>query len=782
MKPETGGSGFNPESQSNPYAQIPDLVRRSIRAKIDKARVAQRQLFKQIAADPYFDPVIIAIVEAQRILLTSKNQQQLKSSSDLLQSVIFEGYGRESPRQELVIRVSPEVVKAADKIMQNDEVIKKKPLLQKLRPPKYEALMNQFPVYRNFMHKDVGRGDKTLRIGFKRLEVGPIELAKIQQEGIRFNQWTSSFDEASNSSNEDPGKRDQLIDLLKTEPDFSLREKLFTRKCVLLSLQDIEAMEYPLSEENFTKITDFLIEVLSDDASIPSGTDKRLISTLFLNPTFFIHRFKPILYRNKDILANINSYQEQFINYLLFSDGEGRDEQVKKVLQNLPTGSYSIVTPLVTSVCTDIDPDMDMTAWDSDINTKTSSHPILYRAMRDFVENHGKKPLPPMVYLDEIGQQYLNTTVLPLFRERLKELGLDEKFRRDLDLLENLPKNTYAEYHLDAIRVLFEDSCGGEFLETLNAHTEEVQEITQIVWQDALERMHFLPMQEGENIIQFSKESVPSLLAINSIQMVRDYSQKDWNIYVLFRFQDITSFGLMALLTPGGKLEFKTPLQIEIPGLYTMLNHIAVLTFHDLVVQEKKEKERGSRVPTRQPIQQEAQAAKLEGDNDDAKERDSQSKASRPGNLPRVQQDINLIRDVYEATNRKPRRVELHDRLLPGAREYQAAVELYQEAITGNALEEIIYLTRTQLEEARENAFRISEGKRLNSPAKFQLQAITDPITGEMRYLKTWVVEHTSPRPTPEELSSPVKLYRRYYRGFSALASLDQMMPWFIGQ
>jgi len=204
-----------------------------------------------------------------------------------------------------------------------------------------------------------------------------------------------------------------------------------------------------------------------------------------------------------------------------------------------------------------------------------------------------------------------------------------------------------------------------------------------------------------------------------------------------------------------------------------MLNHIAVLTFHDLVVQERKEREVGSREPKSELNGKPENGNKAKGDTPDR---------TYSRDLPRVQQDRKLVADVYEATNREPRRVELHDRFLPGAREYQAAVDLYQEAVTSHVSEDAMHWAIKELGEARKKAFRISQEKRLNAPAKFQLLAIQDPVTGEVRYLKTWVVEHSNPKPTPEELKSPVKLYERYYKNSSALASLDQMKPWFIGQ
>jgi len=123
----------------------------------------------------------------------------------------------------------------------------------------------------------------------------------------------------------------------------------------------------------------------------------------------------------------------------------------------------------------------------------------------------------------------------------------------------------------------------------------------------------------------------------------------------------------------------------------------------------------------------------------------------------------------------------MHDPYVRGAREYEQRVLMYEEAIEQGESSEVVEVLREQLEEVRGRSYQASEEKRKTVPNRFKLLTIKDPVTEEERYLKTWVIEHTSPKPTEEESKSLGKLFERYYRHSSALASLDQMKPWFIG-
>jgi hypothetical protein len=65
-------------------------------------------------------------------------------------------------------------------------------------------------------------------------------------------------------------------------------------------------------------------------------------------------------------------------------------------------------------------------------------------------------------------------------------------------------------------------------------------------------------------------------------------------------------------------------------------------------------------------------------------------------------------------------------------------------------------------------------------PPGFRLETAIDPITQDEVFLETWVVEHSKPKPTPEEKTSPVKMYTKYYYGSSAISFLDYLKTWIV--
>lgn len=774
MKPETGGNGFNPEAQSNRYAQIPDLVRRSISGFQDtrRARRAQVRLFSMINSDRYFDPVLIALAEAQQALLKAKGKGEQATTIEFVKGIFSAGINQRETeneqRQELVLRTDGQAIQTLDNIISNDKRIQRITSLQQNLPNNYILIVDSIPSLKHDLQSAKERNIKEIVISLVGHDIkSASEFEEVRQQGNRYNEWLNSLSNVTVNE----GTKDEIIDTIKKEPDCVGQEKLFIRKFAEVSLQDLEAMEYPLSEENFEKITTYLTEALSDGKL--NFTEVRSIQSLFFIPTFFQKPASgPIEYRNRKLLANLNSWQELFADAIVFGKNPKIDEQLRNLLQHIKDGnviSLSILTSSLSAV--QMDPDSIIIDFQR-LHILRPRHPILSKVVEAHLQLNQKGD-SRFVYAEEIVVPFVKEIIQPLLERRLEDFGVGEKFQDGMNSIRKfIDEYDFSSDHLNLIKDVFERNSGSEFLEKIKLHTEDIQKVTRSVWENLFGDLHFLPMQEGVNILEFSKESVPSILGLKSIKMIRAGSDQNWNINVIFVWQN-SPFQLIANLNQDGKLEFRSPIEQEIPGFYTMLNHIAVLTFHDLVVQERKEREVGSREPKSELNGKPENGNKAKGDTPDR---------TYSRDLPRVQQDRKLVADVYEATNREPRRVELHDRFLPGAREYQAAVDLYQEAVTSHVSEDAMHWAIKELGEARKKAFRISQEKRLNAPAKFQLLAIQDPVTGEVRYLKTWVVEHSNPKPTPEELKSPVKLYERYYKNSSALASLDQMKPWFIGQ
>lgn len=213
-------------------------------------------------------------------------------------------------------------------------------------------------------------------------------------------------------------------------------------------------------------------------------------------------------------------------------------------------------------------------------------------------------------------------------------------------------------------------------------------------------------------------------------------------------------------------MAFSGDLGSGIPGLASLIRLIGILSFKDLSEAKKTESKKNLIRPDKNDRPMDPQ----EGD----------IPKSNPDHLPRIIREKSLIDSVSGNKGFKPRRVNVHKMMLRGASEYMGAVELYKEALKGQATPEEIDWISGQLELSRKSMYKISPGKKESVPELFKLTQLEDPISGETRYLQTWVIEHTSPKPSPEDLKSLSNLFIKYYSNTSYLSFLDQIKPWFI--
>lgn len=753
--------------------QIPQLVEQGVLGRPDKARRAQRDLINGLIDHSYYDPVLLAFEQLQRHLLEAKDPKTTENAASFLgkllldvKSSVVEGGGTK------ILRITPQVLKTIDRMEEHDGKIQKKPFLQTLLTNNYQYTLTLAAAV-----KTAHQGQDAMEIHIVTPPQSESERSKREEERDRFNRWVASIrpltfmTESGMLSSE---QRDAFIDTLKAEPAMTVipRERLYTRKVGGFSLQDIEDLPYPPSAEDTAKITEYLTAMLSEKLS---NTDHHLIDEIFFGLTMFYDNEddRQVIYRNHRLLSIINHWQERFVRQLLSPQDSQTEAGIQKILSGLSQfGKLMVMEGMKQWTAYPLihDPQhKSVENYDEDLQR----HPLAIQAINHYRETH---PDTTFLYADEVGLRYFAETILPQFEKRLAHFGVLEKFKDRITVIRReLQARPFSEIHLEALREIFERNCGQEFLDQLNKHAVDIEQVTKDVWQKTFEEgIHFLPMREGINLIEFSENSVPDILGLVSLSINMSGSLPDWQINVAFQLRN-TAIRIMGKLDQDGKLVLTAPLAREIPGLYTMLNHIVVLTFHDLVVQEKSErKEKGEvkkqalqSTSTKSPEEQRLSTGRVH---------------SYRGSLPRTQSDTSLISDVYRAVGFKPRRVEIHPAYLKFAKEYEAAVQLYNEALETDAAEQTLEWLRGELEETRKKAYTISGLKQRSIPDRFKLKTVQDPITGEERFLETWVVEHTSPRPTDEELQSPLKLFQRYYRHSSALASLEQMKPWFIGQ
>lgn len=748
--------------------RIPDLVDRSFFGREGRTRQARQALIQRAGGSVFYDPVLVAVEAIQQKMISTRDSGVQGSAAELLKDIIREaGVNFPEGRVTKTLNLTPEVMRTVDNIVRNGQKIQRDPKLVSTLPPSYKRLVDEVP---SFVKASLDAGHTRVEITFSHPVKPGEDLSKRDDERKRWQQWSSNISSLTDQQTfrlRDAEAVDNFIDLVKAEPKQSvfIEKKLFTTEYAGLSPSSIEQLPYPISPEDYLKIISYLTAIFSNS---PSQFRASLVDVLFFQPVFFSQPTGLNEYRNKPILSRLSSFQEQLVQNIMVQQNEDVDDKLRELLKLLPQSStMSLLSSLYIWFT-------HPHALDPEFSGKLDDRRpyfIYDQAIADYQELHPDEIIPSK-YGDEIAIDYFKAKVLPTLEERLRVLGVEDNFRSSMQFLKRmLEEKTFAEEHLHAVRDVFEKNSGEEFLQKLKEYSSEIDKVTETVLRSVLdENMHFLPMQQGINTINFSPNSVPDVLGLKSISFNRIGDVDDWQLTVVYSFSD-THFRLLGFLDKDGKIRFKAPIEQEISGLYTILRHIAVLTFRDLVVQDKIE-------------QQERGTDHLEKPEKDETHRNGETPSrnvSQGGILPREQTDRQLTDYIFRKTGITPRIVEVHPASLPGAKEYLGCVKAYQNAIDNNLPEGEILERKQNLELARQRAYQTSEAKKKTVPARFKLATVPDPVTGQERYLETWVIEHTVPKPTEDELRSPVKLYERYYKGSSSLAFLEQLKPWFVG-
>jgi hypothetical protein len=224
---------------------------------------------------------------------------------------------------------------------------------------------------------------------------------------------------------------------------------------------------------------------------------------------------------------------------------------------------------------------------------------------------------------------------------------------------------------------------------------------------------------------------------------------------------------------------FKAPLDEKMPGLYALLQVLGNSIVKDLVVLLKRQTDPGKQGSKES---KDEQPVVKEGLDEESQNMGKGAKRRKSVLVPRITSD-KLIEKTGQTRGVTPRRVSLHRTDLRGAQNYREAVRYFQ-AIASNpsSSDEDREFAADYLGLSRQSSYKVSVEKAAKVPEQFSLETIADPITDEPRTIQSWVIEHSNPKREPGESGSMLELYRKYYKSSSALAFLDEMKPWFIGE
>lgn len=557
-------------------------------------------------------------------------------------------------------------------------------------------------------------------------------------------------------------ENDQIISLLKEEPrdPSSTRRTFFEEKHAGLSMLEIETLPYPLSENDIEKITYYLLDTTSEKKL---GFTERIIRHIFVPHHFRGLRtaFNPT---NKELTKRINGWlTNAALQIVDYDPNKPINHSLVELLKtyNPITSSAIMMLYMLTAHPYELDPESkpgDNIPWEK--------YPLYEQIALWYTENLPEEKRFDPAYADEIGQKYFLEILVPKLKKRLNTLGILENQTMIIEAIrESVTAIPYEETLLENILIEFSKRCGEQLLKKLETNKERVANITQLVWSNIVGNVHYLPIHEGYNIVDFSSQSLPSIIGLKAIRINASGNKSVFKTNIIFELQD-SNFQINGIINEKGEALFRGNIEKTMPGLHTILQHIAVLTLHDLVIQEKQQKNRFHlHVGERRKTEEHPQI--------------DENQHRRP--IPRQQTDDILIKSVHSETSFKPRRVELYKRYVGHGKEFENLCRLYEYGKNKGWSEQFLELVKKQISLARSKLWSPSTKKIENIPPLFRLDTTRDPITGEEVYLKTWVAEHTSPKPTKDELESPLKLYTRYYQNSSALSFLDQMLPWIIG-
>ncbi|MBI2074960.1 MAG: hypothetical protein HYT83_03945 [Candidatus Levybacteria bacterium] len=753
-------------------ADLPTLVRKSVGGQRDR-----ELLYRKLLHAPTYEPVVAAVAAIQELLLSVplRNPQRFEIIANFLGQLIHVTGPAETSR---ILPINDRTVKLTAQIQEGDQRLQENPYRYSMLPKNYTAA---FPNLHAAIKKqglepqDSKKADGLLIIAFPRRAKPDENLIERQQALEKWNMWNTNIMDNFRRLEKDEdiahhtALLDIVIDQLREEPEQTVfpQGALYRKKIDGMALADIESFPYPLSQENLTQITNWVISVLKTRSH---PFHEKVIQQLFLGTIMFHNNIAgKIEYKNREYLKRISTWQENLVYRIMFNGTSEEDREIASLLQTFSTRELTGIAFAAYQWA--VHPTEFDNEYEESVGQDFERYRLMALALRPHFETIGNAVFDT-TYPDKIASEFFEDAAIPQLEKRLQSFGIDqEKINLVISAVKDvMQQEPFEKQHMYAIREVFRKASGEEFVNKLNEKEQELIITTKLAWESIPWRdtgentAQSLPLREGREVILFTQKSLPGTLGIESIELRTLGTPQDWKIAVRFRMQNIP-LSLLGALDREGNLTFSAPVEQEIPGLYAILKHIAVLAFHDLIVTEQAEH--------RKPL-----AAKKVVKKRPAEELTSH----QPTLLPHRRTVQKLIQEVYKARSirkkRQPRPVVIHRRLLKYAQGYIDAIEAYQKAKQSGTSEEIT-AALALLDITREQSYRFHMRKAF-VPAKYQLREITDPVTKSTKIVQTWVIEHVNPK--PKEGEDLPMLFVRYYKDTSALASLEQMKPWLIGE
>ena len=761
---------------SNPEAfnqAIPNLVKTAIGKSGSEGRRAVKQLTNGMHASVVFDSFVIALDSLQQEALTSRTPSQVAKSMEVI-SNIFGLHNTASQAGD--IRFAGNVLPVVKRVVSQDERLQNNRHLQRSVPTEYSQLINRLHLILPLIE----RGQRVITLEeLRALE----ENNKVTEDfhNTRKEKWHSEFG-ALLGHVTGIFNPDALFTKLKEEPVKNSEEKAIKYKKAEISLEDIEAMIYPLSETDRKKITQFVTGMLSESSREHPNTFLVLMdlmeSTVYFNHDGSLRD----TFQNPNFMRNFYHWREHFWDDFVFSSDKATDNLFEAYTQFVwKTGSKGLFLRSFVEAC-----DPTVTPFLQGI---PPNHPIPERARVRFQQHTPPYIFEYFTHDEDYVEDFFMNTAYPQFMRRVSQFNPPTRIKEALEEIKEVTtRKSYGRIRAEEIAIMYRDLPIQNLLDHTERRAPEIHQTATSLWRHTLAQrdLHSLPLEEGVEVIRFSPGTPAWNIGIAAFYANREPSYRDWGINARFDLRFTlddnagpTPISIAGRLDPEGNLTLTTDLEDTIPGISAVLHYTSILALLDLTA--KTETQRLFPYNPRQNTQ--IAAPPLEGN----------VIITNGGNVPRSrlvreQTDVDLIEDIMprrvnpRTINPHPMTLPGHNRYLDAFTNYQAAASLLEEAEENSAPDidtarMFVEESRMVLEHARNNMHQPRQGKLENWPDGIRHTIYIDPVTDRQVHGNTWVVEHKNPKLTEDE-QLQVILFQRNYRHVrstaTALALLDE--------
>ncbi|MDO8570612.1 MAG: hypothetical protein Q7R97_03440 [Candidatus Daviesbacteria bacterium] len=376
-------------------------------SKPKQARQAERQLLDTSSLN--FNTTIEAVSLLQTYWANTNNPISIKKALALVDRILT-GSVIYPPEINRSLEITPHTCTISQKLIETDRKLQANRFIQSVLPPTYHRLIREIiPEIQQRKHEGLNSF------------ILPLTIVE----------WDSKIKSLlPESINEQtPCQQDNLVNLIKTpiRPSFFQYSRLFDQPFAGTSLANIEQMSYPLSQSNVCRINDLFIDVCSQGSN---PWEQRIFMELFQQQVYFSNTAEgKISYQNKALLANLNNWQEKFIENLLFPEDEIIETQIQKLLQCAPE-HFTQFLPLTMALWTcnspEMDPDFSRQDFWGDYRDIIQTHSLTKTATAKYLAQNPAHALSAD-YIDKLGRTHILDNLLPLLEKRLIQFGALEK-------------------------------------------------------------------------------------------------------------------------------------------------------------------------------------------------------------------------------------------------------------------------------------------------------------------------------------------------------------------